>query len=57
VEYFTQQADSIMVAWKTTLNKYNELRQKMTIVVPELGPSFGKEGQQMEEEATRVEVK
>ena len=29
----------------------------MTIVVPELGPSFGKEGQQMEEEATRVEVK
>jgi len=38
VEEFIKQAGSIAIVWQATLNEYNNFRQEMTTIVPELGP-------------------
>jgi len=41
---FIKKADSITIARQTILNDYNKFRKETTTTVPELVPSFGKEG-------------
>ena len=48
---FSRQVDTIAMAWQMAPNEYNSFRKEMITVVPELGPSFGKEGENMEGEA------